>query len=350
MDAMQWKCSPVRDARARAVPFGGRRLRGYAIAGVLGTLLGASGVAAAAGAAEYPERPLRYIVPQAPGSASDTSARIIAVELTRILGQQVVIDNRPGGGLTIGIDMVVRAAPDGYTIGYGNIGGLAINRSILPKVPYDSLKDVQPIAQTNSGNQMLAVANTVPVKTVRELIDLAKANPGKLLNGSSGNGTPGHLAGELFKQMAGVHIVHVPYKGGAQAMQEMMSGQVQVIFESMSSITPHHRAGRLRGIGVTGTKRSPGYENIPTINESGVPGYDVTVWAGVITPVGVPKQVIAKLNDAVNKAMISPTLLERYAANGVETVRSTPEEFGALIKREVEKYAALAKTLKAKVD
>ncbi len=301
-------------------------------------------------AAEYPERPLRYIVPQAAGSASDTSARIIAFELTRILGQQVVVDNRPGGGLTIGIDMVVRAAPDGYTVGYGNIGGLAINRSILPKVPYDSLKDVQPIAQTNTGSQMLAVTNLIPIKSVRELIDHAKANPGKLLNGSSGNGTPGHLAGELFKQMAKVSITHVPYKGGAQAMTDMMSGQVQLIFESTSSISPHHRAGRLRGIAVTGLKRSASFADLPTIAESGVPGYDVTVWAGLITPVGVSKTVIVKLNDAVNKAMVSPSLLEKYAANGVDPVGGTVEEYGALIKREVEKYAMIAKTLKAKVD
>jgi len=300
--------------------------------------------------AAYPDRPLRYIVPQAAGSASDTSARIIAFELTRILGQQVVVDNRPGGGLTIGIDMVVRAAPDGYTVGYGNIGGLAINRSILPKVPYDSLKDVQPIAQTNTGSQMLAVTNLLPIKSVRELIDHAKANPGKLLNGSSGNGTPGHLAGELFKQMAKVSIAHVPYKGGAQAMTDMMSGQVQLIFESTSSISPHHRAGRLRGIAVTGLKRSPGFADLPTIAESGVPGYDVTVWAGLITPVGVSKAIIAKLNDAVNKAMISPSLKEKYAANGVDPVGGTVEEYGALIKREVEKYAMIAKTLKAKVD
>ena len=305
---------------------------------------------AAHAAAAYPDRPLRYIVPQAAGSASDTSARIVGFELTRILGQQVVIDNRPGGGLTIGIDMVVRAVPDGYTIGYGNIGGLAINRSILPQVPYDSLKDVQPIAQTNTGNQMLAVTNLLPVKSVRELIDYAKANPGKLLNGSSGNGTPGHLAGELFKQMAGVSIAHVPYKGGAQAMTDMMSGQVHLIFESTSSISPHHRAGRLRGIAVTGLKRSANFSDLPTIAESGVPGYDVTVWAGLITPVGVPKTIIARLNEAVNKAMVSPSLREKYAANGVEVGGGTAEEFGALIKREVEKYASIAKTLKAKVD
>lgn len=313
-----------------------------AMGGLVGAINGAI--------AQYPDRPLRYIVPQAAGSASDTSARIIAFELTRILGQQVVVDNRPGGGLTIGIDMVVRAPPDGYTIGYGNIGGLAINRVILPKVPYDVLKDIQPIAQTNTGSQLLAVGNQLPVKSVRELIDHAKANPGKLLNGSSGNGTPGHLAGELFKQMAGVNIVHVPYKGGAQAMTDMMAGQVQLIFESMSSIMPHHRAGRLRGIAVTGPRRSPGFNEIPTIAESGVPGYDVTVWAGLITPVGVSRAVITRLNDAVNKAMVSPSLMEKYAANGVETVGGTVEAFAALIKREVEKYERIAKTVKVRPD
>lgn len=318
--------------------------RGFAI------LCGAALLVVAGAAGAFPDRPLRYIVPQAPGSASDTSARIIAFELTRILGQQVVVDNRAGGGLTIGIDLVVRAAPDGYTIGYGNIGGLAINRTILPKVPYDALKDVQPIAQTNSGNQLLAVTNALPVKTVRELIDHARANPGKLLNGSSGNGTPGHLAGELFKQMAKVNIAHVPYKGGAQAMTEMMSGQVQLIFESTSSIAAHQRAGRLRGIAVTGLKRTPSFPDIPTIDESGVPGYDVTVWAGVITPIGVPRAIIARLNEAVNKAMVSPSLVERYAANGVDPVGGTVEAFGELIRREVEKYARLAKTLKATVD
>jgi tripartite-type tricarboxylate transporter receptor subunit TctC len=319
--------------------------------GLLATVCGAVAVLVVTHtAAQYPDRPLRYIVPQAAGSASDTSARIVAFELTRILGQQVVVDNRPGGGLTIGIDMVVRAAPDGYTVGYGNIGGLAINRSILPSVPYDSLKDVQPVAQTNTGNQMLAVTNLVPIKSVRELIDYAKASPGKLLNGSSGNGTPGHLAGELFKQMAKVSITHVPYKGGAQAMTDMMSGQVQLIFESTSSISPHHRAGRLRGIAVTGLKRSANFPDLPTIAESGVPGYDVTVWAGLIAPVGVSKAIIAKLNDAVNKAMVSPSLLEKYAANGVDPGGGTVEEYGALIKREVEKYAMIAKTLKAKVD
>jgi tripartite-type tricarboxylate transporter receptor subunit TctC len=313
------------------------------------TMFCSAGFIALEATAQYPERPLRFVVPQAAGSASDTSARIIGHELTRILGQQVVVDNRPGGGLTIGIEMVVRAAPDGYTIGYGNIGGLAINRSILPSVPYDALKDVQPIAQTNTGSQMLAVTNLLPVKSVRELIAHAKANPGKLLNGSSGNGTPGHLAGELFKQMAGVSIAHVPYKGGAQAMTDMMSGQVHLIFESTSSISPHYRAGRLRGIAVTGLKRVAAFPELPPIAEA-VPGYDVPVWAGLIAPMGMSKAIIARLNDAVNKAMVSPGLLEKYAANGTEPVGGTVEAFGALIRSEVEKYERIARTLKAKVD
>lgn len=303
----------------------------------------------AAALADYPERPLRFVVPQAPGSASDTSARIIAAELTRILGQTVVVDNRPGGGLTIGINMVVRAAPDGYTIGYGNIGGLAINRSMM-KTPYDALTEVQYVAQTNTGGMLLAVAPQLPVKSVRELIEHAKANPGKLSNASSGNGTPGHLGGELFKDLTGLQIVHVPFKGGAAAMTEMMAGRVHLMFESMSSIIGHHRAGRLRGLAVTSPKRSPAYPDIPTIAESGVPAYDVTVWSGVIAPIGVPKPVLARLNDAVNKAMVSPTLKEKYALNGTEPVGGTAEEFAAFAKREIDKYAVLSKKIGLKTD
>jgi len=299
---------------------------------------------AAAARAEYPDRPLRYIVPQAPGSASDTSARIIAAELTRLLGQQVVVDNRPGGALTIGIGMVARAAPDGYTIGYGNIGGLAINRSMM-KVPYDALKDIQPVAQTNSNGMLLAVAPSLPAKSVRELIEYAKAHPGKLSNASSGNGTPGHFAGEMFKDMAKVDIVHVPYKGGATAMTELMAGRVQVMFESMSSIAQHYRSGRIRGLAVTSLKRSPFYPELPALDESGLPGFDMTAWSGLITPAGVSKPVLAKLNETINRALESPGLREKYALNGVETVGGTPEQFATFIAREVRKYEALGKKI-----
>jgi tripartite-type tricarboxylate transporter receptor subunit TctC len=314
-----------------------------------GAIAGLMLACAAAAQAQYPDRPLRYIVPQAPGSASDTSARIIAAELTRILGQQVVVDNRPGGGLTIGINMVVRAAPDGYTLGYGNIGGLAINRSMM-KVPYDAVKDIQPVAQTNSNGMLLAVAPSLAVKSVRELIDYARAHPGKLSNASSGNGTPGHFGGELFKEMANVNMVHVPYKGGAAAMTELMTGRVQVMFESMSSIIPHHRSGKVRGLALTSPKRSPHYPDIPTLDEAGVPGYDMTVWSGLITPLGIPKPVLVRLNDAINKALAAPGLKEKYAANGVETVGGTPEQFAAFIRREVEKYERIGKKIGAKVE
>jgi tripartite-type tricarboxylate transporter receptor subunit TctC len=197
---------------------------------------------------------------------------------------------------------------------------------------------------------LLAVTPQLPVKSVRELIDYAKANPGKLINASSGNGTPGHLGGELFKELAGVQILHVPFKGGASAMTEMMAGRVHMIFESMSSIIGYHRAGRLRGLAVTTLKRVPGYPEIPTIAESGLPTYEMTVWSGIIAPLGLPKPVLAKLNEAVNEAMVSPSLKEKYALNGTEPVGGTPEEFASFVKREIEKYAVLAKKIGLKPD
>ena len=297
----------------------------------------------------YPDRPLRFIVPQAAGSASDTSARILAHEFTRLLGQQVVVDNRPGGGLTIGIEMVVRAAPDGYTIGYGNIGGIAINRSILPKVPYDALKDVQPIALTSTGSQMLAVSNVVPIKSVRDLINHAKANPGKLLNASSGNGSPGHLSGELFKQMAGVNIAHVPYKGGAQAMTDMMSGQVHLIFESMSSISPHHRGGRLRGIAVTGPKRLSSFPDLPTIAET-LPGFEFVSWMGSFVPAGTPMPIVEKLNAELKKAVADPGVIANFSAQSLDIMHSTPAEFAKLIRDEYVKYESIVKISGARLD
>jgi tripartite-type tricarboxylate transporter receptor subunit TctC len=322
------------------------------VVGVLAAcgLVALSGAGAPAARAAYPDRPIRFIVPQAPGSASDTSARILAFELTRQFGQQVVVDNRPGGALTIGIDLVAKAPPDGYTIGYGNIGGLSINRAILPKVPYDALKDLTPVAQTNTGNMLLAVSVSLPVKTVKELVDHARQHPGKLSNASSGNGTPGHLGGEYFKLLSDTRIVHVPYKGGQQAITDMISGQVHVMFESMSSITPHHRAGRVRGIAVTGPRRTPGFPELPTVAESGVPGYDVTVWSGIIAPAGLPKPLLARLNAEANRVVESPTLREKYAVNGAEPLGGTPEAFRDLIRNEIAKWADVAKRSGARID
>src|SRR5438045_4595134 len=207
-------------------------------------------------AADYPERPIRFVVPQAPGSATDNVARLVAPELARQLGQSVVVDNRPGGALTIGIDAVAKSAPDGYTIGMGPVGALAITRHMVEKLPYDIERDLQPVALITTGYMLLAASPKAPFSTVRELIDYAKRNPGKLSNASSSNGSPGHVSGELFKYMTGTEIVHVPYKGGAPAIADLIAGNVQLMFESTNSIAPHVRNGRVRALAVTGARRS----------------------------------------------------------------------------------------------
>src|ERR1700710_1658289 len=246
----------------------------------------------AAAAAEYPDHPVRLIVPQAAGSATDTVARILGAELSKEIGQQVIIDNRPGGALTLGLDLTAKSEPDGYTICMGPIGALAITRHMVPKLPYDIERDFQPIALVTRGHLMLAVTPSLPVTSVRELIAYAKANPGKLSNASSSTGSPGHIGGELFKFMTGTDIVHVPYRGGAAAITDLTAGRVQVMFESLSSIAPHAQSGSVRALGVSGAKRSPAFPDIPTIAEAGVPGYEAPTWSGIIAPAGVPKDIV----------------------------------------------------------
>ncbi len=254
-------------------------------------------------AAQYPDKPIRLIVPQAPGSATDTVARILGAELGKELGQQVVIDNRPGGALTLGLDLTAKADPDGYTICMGPIGALAINRHMVAKLPYDIERDLQPIALVTRGHLLLAVSPTLPFKSVQEIIDYAKQNPGKLLNASSSNGSPGHVGGELFKYMSGTDIVHVPYRGGAAAINDLIAGRVHLMFESLNSIAPHAKAGTVRPLAVSGARRSPGFPDLPTVAEAGVPGYEAPTWSGVIAPAGVPRPIIDKLNAGINKAI-----------------------------------------------
>lgn len=307
-------------------------------------------VACAASAQPYPSRPLRLIVPQAAGSASDTIARIVAIGLGQQLGQQVVVDNRPGGALTIGMDMIAKATPDGYTLGYAPVGALAISPNMVSKLPYDVLKDFQPIVQTASNQMLLAASLTAPFHTVRELIDYAKKNPGKLFNASSGNGTPGHVGFELFKFMTGTKITHVPYKGGAAGIADLIAGQVQLMMEGLNSIAPHAKAGRVRAIAVTGAKRSAALPDVPTIAEAGVPGYEASTWNGIVAPVGVPKSIIAKLNAELNKALASPTLRQRFAAVGADPVGGTPAQFGELIRKEYVKWGEVIRRAGAKID
>jgi tripartite-type tricarboxylate transporter receptor subunit TctC len=305
---------------------------------------------AAAPAADYPDHPLRFIVPQAAGSATDTVARILATELSKDLGQQVIVDDRPGGALTIGLDLVAKSPPDGYTIGMGPIGALAITRHIVAKLPYNIEKDFQPIAMIARGHLLLAVSPKLPIHSVRELIDYAKKNPGKLTNSSSSNGSPGHVGGELFKYMTGTEIVHVPYRGGAPAITDLIAGHVDLMFESLQSIAPFARDGKVRALGVSGAARSPAFPELPTIAEAGVPGYLAPTWTGVIAPAGVPRPIVDKLNAAINKALTSEAFKEKFAKIGDEPAGGTPEEFAATIRADSAKWSDVVHRSGAKLD
>ena len=298
----------------------------------------------------YPNRPIRMIVPQAPGSASDTVARIIAQELTTRLKQQVVVDNRPGGALLLGLDLTSKSNPDGYTIGYAMIGALAISPNVVSKPPLNVLKDLQPVAQTTTGQMLLAAGPATPFKSVKEVIAYAKANPDKLNYASSGVGTPGHVGFELFKYMTGISVVHVAYKGGAAGIVDLMAGRVQLMLESTNSITPYAKAGRVRGLAVSGPKRSEALPEIPTMIEAGVPGYEATTWTGIVAPVGMPRPVVTRLNAEIVQMAASPSYKEKVAAIGSDPMSGTPEQFSAFIRSESAKWAAVVKRAGVRAD
>ena len=298
----------------------------------------------------YPNRPIRMIVPQAPGSASDTVARIIAQELTTRLKQQVIVDNRPGGALLLGLDLTSKANPDGYTIGYAMIGALAISPNVVSKPPLNVLKDLQPVAQTTTGQMLLAAGPATPFKSVKEVVAYAKQNPDKLNYASSGVGTPGHVGFELFKYMTGTSIVHVAYKGGAAGIVDLIAGRVQLMLESTNSITPYAKAGRVRGLAVSGPKRSEALPEIPTMIEAGVPGYEATTWTGIVAPVGMPRAVVTRLNAEIVQMAASSSYKEKVEAIGSDPMSGTPEQFGAFIRSESAKWAAVVKRAGVKAD
>ena len=307
-------------------------------------------VFATGAAAQYPDKPIRLIVPQAAGSATDTVARILGAELGKELGQQIVIDNRPGGALTLGLDLTAKSDADGYTICMGPIGALAINRHMVAKLPYDIERDLQPIALVTRGHLLLAVSPTLPFKSVQEIIDYAKQNPGKLLNASSSNGSPGHVGGELFKYMSGTDIVHVPYRGGAAAINDLIAGRVHLMFESLNSIAPHAKSGTVRPIAVSGARRSPGFPDLPTVAEAGVPGYEAPTWSGVIAPAGVPRPIIDRLNAGINKAIESQIFRDRFASIGDEPAGGSPEEFAEVIRTDSAKWGDVIRRAGARLD
>ena len=310
---------------------------------VLSTFLIAFGVAA-----EYPERPIRYIVPSAAGGGADISARLLTAELASQLKQQFVIDNRPSSGGLIGMELLVRSRADGYTLGYGNMTYLAINPSLVGNLPYDVDRDLQLIGQFTSGQNLLAVRLSLPVKSVPELIAYARSNPDKLSFASSGNGTTLHLSGELFKQMTGTGMVHVPYKAVQQAITELTAGQVDLIFDNQPSIGPHVTAGRVRGLAVTGPTRSTVFTQLPTLSEAGVPGYEITTWTAMIAPAGVPKPIVAQLNAGIQRACA--LLRERLAATGQTCASGSPEQFVEFVKKERVKWGDIVRRSGAKVD
>ena len=313
-------------------------------------LVGVAACSITAHGADYPSRPIRMIVPQAPGSASDTVARLLAAELSPRLGQQVVVDNRPGGALMIGMEMTARAAPDGYTIGYAPVGGLVISPNVSGKPPYDSNKDFAAIIMTAFNTMLLASNPNLAVKNVRELIDYAKANPNKLSSASSGNGTPGHVGMELFKLMTNTQIVHIPYKGGAAGITATISGEVHLMMESLNSITPNAKAGRVRALGVTGSKRVAVLPEVPTIAEAGVPGYEAMTWNGIVAPAGMPRAMIDRLNTELNRALAEPGLQQKLAAIGAEPAGGTPAEFAKFIRSEYAKWGDVVRRSGAKMD
>jgi tripartite-type tricarboxylate transporter receptor subunit TctC len=300
--------------------------------------------------AAYPEKPIRFILPSAAGGSVDILMRVLAQQLSTQMGVGFVVENKPGGAFVPGTMDIVRAAPDGYTLGYGNIVSLAINRALLPKLPYEVEKDLTLISNCVQVFNMLAVNNDLPVRSVQELIAYAKKNPGKLTNGSSGNGTTGHLGGELFKAMTGTFIVHVPYRGSAQAINDLISGEIQLMFDNIASIGPHAKAGRVRGIGVSGARRSPVFPDLPTISEAGVTGYETVAWGGVVGPANLPREVVSRLHAEIKKALSAPALVERYRSLDTETDGGTPEEFLALVRRETPKWADVIRRSGARVD
>jgi len=304
----------------------------------------------AGAAAGYPEKPIRFVIPSAAGGSPDVLMRILTQQLSAQMGVAFVVENKPGASFTIGTMDIVRAAPDGYTLGYGNIVSLAINRSLLAKVPYDVERDLTLIANCVRVFNLLAVNNRLPVHTVPELIDYAKKNPGKLVMASSGNGTTGHLGGELFKAMTGTFILHVPYRGSPPAINDLIAGEVQLMFDNIASIGAHAKSGRVRGIAVSGPRRSPVFPELPTIAEAGVPGYETVAWGGVIAPAHLPQDIVARLNREIRAALAAPGVSERYQQLDAEPDGGTPEEFAALVRRETPKWADVVQRSGAKVD
>ena len=336
-----------RSHRMHAVNPHRRAALGTTAAGAALAITYASGARAQA-AAGYPNRPVKMVVASAAGGILDTVGRLVATRIGESMGQNVVVENRAGAGGILGTEVVARAAPDGYTL-CKVATSHAINPGLYPKMPYDTLKDFAAVSQTVNLKNVLVAHPSVGVNNVRELIALAKAKPRTITFASAGNGQSNHLSGEIFRTMAGVEMVHVPYKGSAPGLTDTVAGNTSIMFVDILSALPHIKSGRLKALGVTGDVRSPALPDVPTIADS-LPGFNGNTWLGLVAPAGTPREIVAKLSAETHKALNAPDVKERLLAQGVEPVGSTPEQFAAHIESEMARYAAVVKSSGAKVD
>ena len=300
--------------------------------------------------AAWPERPIRFIVPFPPGGGADIMARPLAALLSKNLGQQMVVDNRGGAGGTLAAALAASAVPDGYTLFFGTVGTHAIHVSLYSKLPYDPVKDFAPISLTHNAPRVLVVHASLPVKSVSELIAYAKSKPGQLSFASAGNGGTNHLSGELFKVMAGVDMVHVPFKGAGPAAVEVLAGRVPLTFDSIPVWINHIKAGKVRALGVTSLKRSATLPDVPTVAESGLPGFDVANWLGIYGPAKTPRPIVDRLNAELGKAMSDADIRRQLLEQGVEPMHTTPEGLAALMRNDIAKWAKIVKASDAKID
>ena len=302
-----------------------------------------------AGAQSYPSRPVRVIVPFAAGGPADIYARFVGQRLQEALGQPFVVEDRPGGGSVLGTDAVAKSAPDGYTLLMMS-NTHTVNESLISNKPFQLLRDFVPVAPVNYSDLVLVVHPSVPANTLKEFIALAKSKPHDLNYASSGPGTPYHMAGELFKAMAGLDIVHVPYKGSSGARTDILGGQVQMMFDAITTMAPNVRAGKLKALGTTGKVRSPVLPEVPTVAEAGVPGYEAVIWLGVMAPVGTPKPIVERLNAEIRRIVNSAEVREAWAKQGAAPLSMSTDEFGQHLRDDIAKWAQVVKISGAKVD
>jgi len=314
------------------------------------TLVLALAVAGPVAAQGYPAKPIRLVAPSTPGDAPDVIARMVADKLSIALGQQVVVENRPGAGGVVGSEIVAKALPDGYTLIMGNAGSHGINAAVYSKLPYDIQRDFAPVSQIALAPNIFVVNPDIPAKSIPEFVAYAKARPGQLAYASGGNGSSAHMSMELLKSMAGIELIHVPYKGSSPALTDVMAGQVAVMSVNMPPAVPLVTAGKLRALAVTTRTRSPLMPEVPTVAESGLPGYETVAWFGVLAPAGTPKEIVNRLSVEIAKIARSPEMRERLVSLGAEPVGGTPDEFAAVIARDIAKWTALAKSVGIKVD